>query len=230
MRIWDINPGYLNDKSLLGEHVEIHGLSSIILNNKRGYSQHPETKRWIKYKWAIQKRHDLIVSEMELRGFNHRSPLSIDHNKGSWPQEYIDSPIDQYDILSKKYANKKQGRIPLPISAQNLWSQHKYSVIARNINEYEQIGREVSTMKPHHSFLELSKRLVNLLRIKPSIGGITNALYHMWGHVKNIKPLNVKIDSLSLDELSTLIRNLAFKNNKKYLLESTALSDLKIWI
>jgi len=38
MRIWDINPGQLNDKSLLGEHRELHGIVSILVNNKSGYA------------------------------------------------------------------------------------------------------------------------------------------------------------------------------------------------
>ena len=47
MRIWDINPGYLNRQSLLGEHRELHGIVSIIRDNKKGYSRHPETLRWV---------------------------------------------------------------------------------------------------------------------------------------------------------------------------------------
>jgi hypothetical protein len=43
MRIWDISPGYLNDKSLLGEHRELHGIVSILVNNKNGYAKHRET-------------------------------------------------------------------------------------------------------------------------------------------------------------------------------------------
>ena len=34
MRIWDIDPGFLNDKSLLGEHRELHGLMSIHCEQK----------------------------------------------------------------------------------------------------------------------------------------------------------------------------------------------------
>ena len=34
MRIWDVNPGYLNRQSLLGEHRELHAIFSIIKNNK----------------------------------------------------------------------------------------------------------------------------------------------------------------------------------------------------
>lgn len=43
MRIWGITPGYLNDKSLLDEHRELHGIASILVNNKKGYAKHPET-------------------------------------------------------------------------------------------------------------------------------------------------------------------------------------------
>jgi hypothetical protein len=30
MRVWDVNPGYLNRPSLLGEHREIHAIVSIL--------------------------------------------------------------------------------------------------------------------------------------------------------------------------------------------------------
>jgi len=49
MRVWDINPGYLNRQSLLGEHRELHGIISIIVNKKKGYANHPETVRWVGY-------------------------------------------------------------------------------------------------------------------------------------------------------------------------------------
>lgn len=43
MRVWDIDPGYLNDKSLLGEHREIHAVHVILTQGKKGYARHPET-------------------------------------------------------------------------------------------------------------------------------------------------------------------------------------------
>jgi len=49
MRVWDINPGYLNRQSLLGEHRELRGIASIIVLGKKGYSQHLETIRWWDY-------------------------------------------------------------------------------------------------------------------------------------------------------------------------------------
>ena len=36
MRIWDLNPGYLNRNSLLGEHRELHGILNILTLEKKG--------------------------------------------------------------------------------------------------------------------------------------------------------------------------------------------------
>lgn len=41
MRVWDVNPGYLNRQSLLGEHREIHGVFVVITAGKKGYARHP---------------------------------------------------------------------------------------------------------------------------------------------------------------------------------------------
>ena len=47
MRVWDINPGYLNRQSLLGEHRELQAVVVVLRDEKKGYSNHPETRRWI---------------------------------------------------------------------------------------------------------------------------------------------------------------------------------------
>jgi hypothetical protein len=66
VRVWDVNPGYLNRQSLLGEHRELHAIVSIIKNNKKGYSRHPETLRWKNFGWALSQRHRLLAAEMNL--------------------------------------------------------------------------------------------------------------------------------------------------------------------
>ncbi|MGH8274795.1 MAG: pyrimidine dimer DNA glycosylase/endonuclease V [Gammaproteobacteria bacterium] len=77
MRIWDISPGYLNRQSLLGEHRELHGLYNILTQNKRGYSRHPETLRWVGAADALAWRHALLGAEMRLRGYVDRRPLPL---------------------------------------------------------------------------------------------------------------------------------------------------------
>jgi hypothetical protein len=231
MRIWDINPGYLNRQSLLGEHCELHGIVSIIVNRKRGYSNHPETVRWVGYGWALRQRHRQLAVEMSLRGFTDKSPLVTRGRKGLWPGTYIDEPFRQFQILDAKYRNKEHGRIPLPKNAQQLWSQHKYSVLAREVNLYRKLGRDVSGMKPHQDFSELAKVVTELLREPPSIGGLRNALKHMWGHVSDCLFVQKgEVESWSLSRLLEEIQSCALSSKEPYLTSSTALSELKAWI
>lgn len=76
MRVWDqVEPSDLCDKHLLGEHREIHVIWGVVVNGKRGYSDHPEVKRWVGRARALQLRHARVVEEMTIRGFNHKSPL-----------------------------------------------------------------------------------------------------------------------------------------------------------
>jgi hypothetical protein len=234
MRIWDINPGYLNRQSLLGEHRELHGLVSILVisilvNGKKGYSKHPETMRWYGYGWAIKHRHSELACEMKLRGYTDNTPVKTRSNKGNWPTEYIDEPHIQYQLLRNKYKEKEDGRILLPMNIHNLWSQHKYSVLARDLNKYKQIGFSVSNKDI--SFEELAKDLVEILRIAPSEGGIRNSAQHMWGHVsgKN-NETHPNIESWSISKLIGETQKMAKEYNEPYLMNSTALSELMAWL
>ncbi|KHE90706.1 MAG: DUF1722 domain-containing protein [Candidatus Scalindua rubra] len=231
MRIWDINPGYLNRQSLLGEHRELHGIVSIIVNKKKGYSHHPETVRWFGYGWALRQRHRLLAAEMSLRGFNDKSPVFTRTKKGVWPETYIDEPFQQFKILESKYQNKEQGRILLPKTAQQLWRHHKYSVLARDVKTYKTLGRDVSVMKPHHDFSELAKIVTELLRTPPSIGGMRNALQHMWGYVSDFHyTLKGEVELWSLSRLMEEIQLRSLASKDPYLTSSTALSELKVWM
>ncbi|WLE98268.1 MAG: DUF1722 domain-containing protein [Candidatus Electrothrix communis] len=234
MRIWDINPGYLNRQSLLGEHRELHGIISIIVNGKKGYSKHPETLRWVGYGWALKMRHELLAAEMSLRGFKEKTPVVTDSNEGAWPKNYIDAPWEQLALLAEKYKQKEQGRIPLPKNGQQVWSQHKYSVMARNVQLYKKIGREVaniSSLDSTDEFSALVTLLTETLRTAPSPGGIRNALQHMWGYVSDHVPGSERnTEDWSLSKLLQNVQQGAVGNQEPYLLASTALSELKIWI
>ena len=230
MRIWDVNPGYLNRQSLLGEHRELHGLVSIVRNNKKGYSKHPETLRWVGYGWALKQRHKLLVAEMSLRGYVDRSPVLLRLKANEWPQIFIDTPDNQLSILSKKYKTLQKGRIPLPKNAQQLWAQHKYSVMARDIASYKNMGTWVTTKNGAKNISKVSLELTELLRTPPSNNLIENALLHMWGYVSQYSTNNnAKIALLSNKSLLNAIQQLAMINNVQYLVESTALSELKSW-
>jgi len=103
MRIWDIEPSKLCREHLLGEHRELHAIWSILTKDKRGYSQHPETKRWKGKLAALYKRHQELALEMQKRGYNHNSDLDKSLARGGTVQkDYVNSYKEQIEILRKK--------------------------------------------------------------------------------------------------------------------------------
>jgi hypothetical protein len=75
----------------------------VITQNKKGYSKHPETIRWIGKLKAMYLRHDEQVKEMEHRGYNHQSPLDIKNATGKSKQDvFVDIPSIQIQILKQK--------------------------------------------------------------------------------------------------------------------------------
>ena len=106
MRIWDISTENLCRQHLLGEHRELHAIWSILIYNKKGYSNHPETLRWKGKLKALYLRHEQQVAELKKRGFNHKSPLDENLANGKNIQnELIDSIDDQIELLRKKECN-----------------------------------------------------------------------------------------------------------------------------
>lgn len=230
MRIWDLHPGYLNRQSLLGEHSELHGLVSVVLNGRRGYANHPETARWRGFLGALAVRHALLVAEMTLRGFRHRSPLPIPPDPAAWPG-YIDPPARQFDLLREKYAGKQPGRIPLPRDAQQIWAQHKYSVLARDQAVYRAFGRRAVHARGPEPLAAFAHELTELLRQPPSPGGVHNAIEHMWGHVSERATDDERREARQNPAaMLAVTQRLAQKHSETYLLHSTALSEMGVWL
>ncbi|MFP4655868.1 MAG: pyrimidine dimer DNA glycosylase/endonuclease V [Methanohalobium sp.] len=103
MRIWDISPDKLCRNHLLGEHRELHALWSIFINNKKAYTNHPETLRWKGKLNALYLRHEKLVKEMVKRGYNHYSPLDASFATGKYMQdELLDTCEKQVEMLKEK--------------------------------------------------------------------------------------------------------------------------------
>ena len=103
MRIWDVDPALLCRSHLLGEHRELHGLWNILVHEKRGYSRHPETVRWVGKQAALFHRHEQLVAEMTRRGYRHASPLDPARATGSAVQDVLVDTIEQQlALLSAK--------------------------------------------------------------------------------------------------------------------------------
>ncbi|MBI4866916.1 MAG: GNAT family N-acetyltransferase [Candidatus Wallbacteria bacterium] len=79
MRIWDVSARELDDRALLAEHRELHGLFNVLTLGRKGYATHPETLRWKGRLRALAERHDLEVEEFRRRGWpsglRHATPI-----------------------------------------------------------------------------------------------------------------------------------------------------------
>ena len=230
MRVWDINPGYLNRQSLLGEHRELHAVVVILRDKKKGYSKHPETLRWIGYGWALRQRHRLLAAEMALRGYVDKSPVRVHSRNGDWPVAFVDEPCVQFAILKQKYINRENGRIALPKTTQQLWAHHKYSVLAHDPIAYKQIGVSVAKLRRQEGFCKLAEEITALLCLPPPAGRLHNALQHLWGHVSRFSCLTHReIESWPPHKFLGLIQKLAVAHHEPYLMASTVLSELASW-
>lgn len=246
MRIWDVHPGYLSRRSLVGEHAELHGLASILraqrppaakaaggpAKRRRAgakLANHPEVRRWRGFGWALCQRHRLLVEEMALRGIRHQSPVVLRTAAGEWPMAFLDAPVEQFRLLAAKCSTTKAtgGRIPLPRSAQELWAQHKYSVLARDQAAYRALGLRASALRGQEGMAELALELVAWLRRPPTSGNARNAVEHMWGYVDAaaVRPLAALRTRTAL----RTVGRLAVAQGATYLLGQTALAELAAW-
>ena len=234
MRVWDIHPGYLSNWSLLGEHAEIHAIYSIISQKKSGYSMHPETQRWKGHLGFLVLRHDLLIMEMTLRGFNHNSPCSSDKNiEGKMNHvPYIDLPEAQFEILRKKYNQKNQrGRIPLPGTGSEFWSHHKYSVMSRGYQYYRDIQQFMKNRKdrPIGEEHDLIRMIQIYMEKQVTLKALNNVVEHLWGYFKNKENLQEKTHFFSLpdsmEKLNYLFK-MAENYQQNYLMHSTIFADI----
>ena len=226
MRVWDIQPGYLNRQSLLGEHREIHALVSIVENDKRGFAHHPETLRWKPHLGTLKLRHDQTVTEMALRGYRHYSPVGQSAAE-PWPEVYLDAPGAQFAILRHRYRDKEAGRLPLPETTKQLWAQHRYSVLARDPDFAQQVERQLRHGHKALRFGPLAAELVTQLRRPPADAQLLRALAQMRHEASDEK----SSPGAELSDASAILTDiLRMAQRDSSLLQSTALSDFAFWL
>jgi Pyrimidine dimer DNA glycosylase len=103
VRVWDVPADELCRVHLLGEHRELHAIWTILTQNKTGYRNHPETKRWVDKQAALFVRHEELVGEMTRRGYLHQSDLEATLAVGNNAQtEFIDPVERQRKLLADK--------------------------------------------------------------------------------------------------------------------------------
>jgi uncharacterized protein YbgA (DUF1722 family) len=130
------------------------------------------------------------------------------------------------ELLGEKYAaDGRSGRIPLAKNTQQLWAQHKYSVMASDPKLYSELGGEVAHGKYADDMEGLALLLTQTIRIRPTEGRLRNALLHMWGYFSEDGAQPAEDNA----ELIGQIQRLAVEQEQSYLLASTALSGLAVW-
>ena len=103
--------------------------------------------------------------------------------------------------------------------------------MARDYNEYRSIGKRVAATKSSTSLSSLAKDLVLLIRQEPPYGQMINSIEHMWGYVSSYASLEERLASKQgALELYNTISTIAFRVEEQYLLHSTALSELHVYI
>ncbi len=245
MRVWDLHPGYLSRQSLLGQHAEIHAVHAVIIDQKKGYSAHPETRRWREKPDLLKRVHDLTVLEMKLRGFNHNSPFPENPFYGEefcgkegaaeeYVPLYVDRPSEQVLILLEKYQQRQQeGRIPLPKNIFNFWAHHKYSIMARGYNCYKEI-QVLLNENGQYSIPETSfklEKIMDMMNLPVTVPALKNTLDHLWGYFKRTAGSEEKEEHMQkkeeglLPELIPYIYKLALKYDCFYLQHSTIFAD-----
>ncbi len=196
----NISAGYLTDEDLLLEYERL---------NKHSYEYFS------------------ILSELKLRNLISIEKFFNNEFKITSSNSHFKYSSKEFYILNDRY-KEKNGRIYLPNNAQDLWRQHKYAIMARNINLYKEIGKRVSS---ENCFDELTDILVYELRKRPKKSGIFNALQHMWGYISEYSEIKkIDVNSLSLYELFLEVQQSTLKSKESYLSQQVALSEFEIWI
>ncbi len=147
------------------------------------------------------------------------------------PQIKASDIYSEMKFLKEKYIKSGGGRLKIPKNSQELWAQHKYSVMARDYNLYKSIGIKVGKNKNPFFIDELLYLLSKELRVIPKQSGIRNALQHMWGYISKYSMIKrSEVNNLSLETLFYEIQKCTLSSGQEYLINQTALSELEMWV
>ncbi|WP_097462029.1 DUF1722 domain-containing protein [Mangrovitalea sediminis] len=219
--IFDLDPGFLDDDWLSAQMRLLMGLSS---TGGDGRQRLPEC--WQGHEDALVLRLNQLIMEMRLRGQATPEPLALTAESVIWPTQGATPLEEQVARVGERARNGRPGRIRLPRNDHELWASYKYTVLARNHQAYLRFGQRIAARAIPYD--RLWQEMVNVSHVAPTPGAVRNAVQHMWGYVSNFSSVNPQIDSLR--ELLSEIQRLAAAHNVSYLLNSTALGELMVWV
>ncbi len=96
MRIWFVPVSELDDRHLLGEHVELHVMANALVRGGGGWYNHPATKIFRGKMGALYRRHEEQVAGMVRRGFTgHKTPFPVE----MIPSQEMDACVEITDEM-----------------------------------------------------------------------------------------------------------------------------------
>lgn len=222
-RVFDIDAGLLDDELLAAQMRFLVGL--VGAGRKLG-AETPAPPGWQGHEDALALRLNQIQEESALRGGATPGRVPVTLESVIWPVPAASDIQAQVATVRERAAQGRVGRIRLPRNDHELWASYKYSVLARNYRAYQSFGQRVAVRSIPLDELWLS--MVSASRVAPLTGGIRNALQHMWGYVSAYSSVSPQSDDLSA--LAQEIQRQAAAHQVSYLLNSTALGELRAWL
>ncbi len=221
-----ISPAYFSDKDLIKEYNELKTDEA-----RTSYKKNEWEYYYRLYTMAVElKLRNLIsIDDFCLQSIFELEKISKTENQFS--EELIENSLKQFEELKECYKNETNSRLKIPKNIQTLWMQHKYSIMARSVSLYKEIGRFISKNNKAEHFEQVYSILINELLKRPKLNSIFNVLQHMWGYISDFSSVKKsEVSKLDLYSLFIEIQKSTLKANEKYLMQQTALSELEIWI
>ena len=227
MQVWDLSPGYLNDEELLVQRDWVQAL----LANKGNQdpAQANQTRQWAHCMNALRCVEAWLNAECALRNLSpllNAQATSLAPLNLVWPK-LIDPSQQMLELAVNP--NRCSGRIPLPQTTKALWTHHKYSVAARSMDAYKAISVKVAAGVGRDNFDWVAAEVMNQLRLRPGRESLRDALMQMWGYVAAAGAVPPRL----FDDLPGLFAEIQQRSSthaNHYLLTSTALSELSVWL
>lgn len=220
--VLDIDAGFMDDE-LLG--IQTRLLAGLVAGDPASARQRVPAG-WQGYEDALVLRMNQLIAEMQLRGQAAPEPLPLSRESILWPFQGLLNLDAQLALLAERLQQGRSGRIRLPRNDHELWASYKYSLLARNQGAYQSFGQRIASRSI--PLAELWQALLYASRTPPTVGGVRNALQHMWGYVSAHSRFNPQ--SGELGGLLAEVQQQARAHRVPYLLNSTALGELGVWV
>lgn len=163
----------------------------------------------------IEYVRSIVKAEMEIRALPCLKAKELNLKKSFNVDEIIFS--------------ENEKRISSPLNLQQIWAQHKYSVLARDHLFYKQTGSFLSGKKGLEGYKSFLEKVSDIILQRPNKGSLFNSVLHMWGYLPVGIKENINPSKKNMHMCMKIIADFSLSEKCLYLKNSTALSDFYYW-